>query len=616
MKLQHYMLALAILMAVPLSVLYAQNNNADLGNWDISVIPSSIRLDPVTNEIIDYQYPGSDKKDKNLLNQNWIYNEDKVQLHGARGEYVSFQLVLQNMENDTLSHVMVDMSPFSGQKTTWEIAPELFLEWSVEVKTTTTGYPVSTLGKRWYPDALIPMKFIQQDSANIHRWTYPLWVPDFNNRIDDQKSLIIWVDQFIPAQRDLAAPGTYQSTIEVSIQGVTKEIPVNLEVWDFNLPNENQLGASLQHEGFVSRMSKEDALHIYQLMKRNRISVMDPTYSPEMDVTSDGNVNIDWSQFDDELEKYFTGKAFTKEYGYDYGPGYGEPIENFVLPFDVYGKHGTLGWPDIGKPDVEQLPENKKIYTEAIKEVRTHLQKMVNPEKTDLTIYLNGLDESYFRQAWDRMVYYGDLFHEYYPEAHFRIDGAYSEEAMDYVKNSIDYWAAHTINYDPAKVKKYHDMGIKDWLYGPMIYESEVNSWVGSSTILDLLLLNDRAISWACWKYDTHSWISWGIGAGWSHAWYDCETWKDAYRNIVGADPDYEFKKINGSEMILYRGGIVPNVSEPVPSIRLKTMRDGVQEYEYMRLLSGLDGKDERVDEIINEIIHRPFGKQAIGNLN
>ena len=71
-------------------------------------------------------------------------------------------------------------------------------------------------------------------------------------------------------------------------------------------------------------------------------------------------------------------------------------------------------------------------------------------------------------------------------------------------------------------------MGIEDWLYGPMLYESKVNSWVGSSTFLDLPLINDRAISWSSWKYRTYSWISWGIGAGWERAWYDPETWKDS----------------------------------------------------------------------------------------
>jgi len=45
-------------------------------------------------------------------------------------------------------------------------------------------------------------------------------------------------------------------------------------------------------------------------------------------------------------------------------------------------------------------------------------------------------------------------------------------------------------------------------------------------------------------------------------------------------------------------------------------MRNGVQEYEYMRLLSEMDKNNDRVDSIINRIIKEPFGDKSIGNLN
>ena len=38
-------------------------------------------------------------------------------------------------------------------------------------------------------------------------WTYPLWLPDFNNRIDNQKSLIVWMDQYVPYSAEEAKPG-------------------------------------------------------------------------------------------------------------------------------------------------------------------------------------------------------------------------------------------------------------------------------------------------------------------------------------------------------------------------------------------------------------------------
>lgn len=590
------------------------------GEWQISIVPASIRLDPTTNEVIESRFHAGSvnvPERKNILEKNWIYDSNQVALHGARGEYISFQLVITNHSDSTLTGINIDMSPFKNGDAQFKINPELFLEWSVQVKTPSTGYPKASLGTGWYPDALIPFGYIQTDSSKVkNRWVYPLTLPDFNNRITNQRSQIIWVDQYIPFEDKEAKPGDYTSTVSVTIGDETQKIPVQLTVWDFAIPNENKLKASLQQEGFLSGMDEENELSVYQLFKRNRVSLMDPTYRPDLQVSKEGKVNFNWNAFDHRLKKYLTGEAFTNTYGYDYGPGYGEPLETFALPFDVYGKHGTTGWPDIGKPNVERNPENQAIYRNAIQKVRKHLQPMINTKKTDLTVYLNGLDESYFPEAWDRMVYFGNVFQKEYPEAQFRVDGAYSEEAMNIIGESIDAWASHTINYDIDQVKKYQQMGIKDWLYGPMLYESKVNSWVGSSTFIDLPLINDRAISWSCWKYNTYSWISWGIGAGWERGWYDPESWKDFYKEDSQADAEFAYRKFNGNGSLIYKPGIVPNVKEACPSIRLKTMRDGVQEYEYLRLLAENDGNSKRVDKIVNELINLPFGDNAIGELD
>ena len=67
---------------------------------------------------------------------------------------------------------------------------------------------------------------------------------------------------------------------------------------------------------------------------------------------------------------------------------------------------------------------------------------------------------------------------------------------------------------------------------------------------------------------------------------------------------------------MIYEPGIIPNVSRYCPSIRLKAMRNGVQEYEYMRLLADTDKSRTRVDSIVNTIIRHPFGEKSIGNLD
>jgi hypothetical protein len=586
-------------------------DNAAIREWQISIVPSSIRIDPVTSGVIEERFDAvpQNRSGNNLLTENWIYDGRQATLHSARGEYISFQLVLTNNSSKVLEGIVVEMDPFSNRDGHLPVDPELFLEWSVKVITPSGGYPKSSLGTGWYPDALIPFDHIQLTKPP-GRWIYPLQLPDFNNRIEDQESLMIWVDQFVPFDREDARPGNYSSEITVKIKGQAKSIPVNLVVWDFAIPKENRFRAALQHEGFVARANENVELQVYQLLRRNRISVMDPVYRPELTVSSAGKVNYEWTEFDNRLIKYFTGEAFTKSYGYEYGPGYGEPVENFLVPFNVYHtKRNTGGWPDTGNPEVERNPENRAIYVSAVSQFRDHILKHIDPGKTMLTAYIDALDEAYYPEAWDRMVYYGDLLNEHFPEVEHRIDGGFTQEAMDVVKHSIDSWASHTIIYDSEDIKQYRDLGIKDWIYGSMIYESRVNSWVGSSTYIDLPLVNERAISWATYKYGTFSWLSWGIGAGWRAAWYDPETWKD-YRD--DRDERDEQKILNGNGCLLYAPDIIPNVRTACPSIRLKNMRNGVQEYEYLSMLENLTGRDQVMD-LVNSIINKPFGRNAIG---
>ena len=297
-------------------------------SWFISALPGSVRLDPVSGKIIE------DRPDiytmqplGDLLKKNWVYDSVSVKLLAARGEYVSFQLVIGRTGDDILKDIYVELPPLNGPGGVLGAEPELFLEWSVKVDTKSSGYEIASYGPGWYPDALIPLECLQTGPEKPSRLIYPLYLPDFRNRIDNQRYCVIWVDQFVPIDREKAAPGVYRSEIRVTIDSHTKRIPVTLKVWDFALPNGNTLAGNLQQSGFMRRLDEDLELSVYQLLKKHRIVAVDPTYRPGLEISSGGKIgDIDWSGYDRRLKKYFTGEAFTDKYGYS-GPGYGEPLE-------------------------------------------------------------------------------------------------------------------------------------------------------------------------------------------------------------------------------------------------------------------------------------------------
>jgi len=66
----------------------------------------------------------------------------------------------------------------------------------------------------------------------------------------------------------------------------------------------------------------------------------------------------------------------------------------------------------------------------------------------------------------------------------------------------------------------------------------------------------------------------------------------------------------------LYSPGIVPNVKGPCPSIRLKAMRDGIQEYEYLRLAASNGISKDKINELVNSLVNQPFGEASMGKLD
>jgi hypothetical protein len=214
--------------------------------------------------------------------------------------------------------------------------------------------------------------------------------------------------------------------------------------------------------------------------------------------------------------------------------------------------------------------------------------------------FLDGLDESYNEQAYEKMLYYGHLLHDAMGRKWFkyRVDGGYSQEAMEKLSQEVDLWVCHTVAWDTEKMDLFRRRGVESWFYGPMIYEQKKNSGCGSNTFLDLDLLVNRAIGWVGWKYNA-GWVEWEFDWHAYGAWYEAENFKEPGRIY------------NGSGQLIYRGSVM-GYSQPIASIRLKAQRRGLQDFEYFWLLAQKSGRTT-ADALVNRIVYkRPFGKQSM----
>ncbi|OGS35697.1 MAG: hypothetical protein A2293_07420 [Elusimicrobia bacterium RIFOXYB2_FULL_49_7] len=559
----------------------------------ITILPDSVRLNPVTLRLFEHQptlYKRTLPEDYQNDNPVWNQHDKVIRLKSAANETVAFQAVL--FFDEPLEIEQIKLLPLNGPETIPESSIELFKEWFVDVQVPSSGYEKTSFGSGWYPDALIPLDARHQD------WGLPFHLPDYWNRIPGQKACIIWADIYVP--RHYPA-GNYRSTLTIQAKGRAPiTLPVELSVWPFSLPDKNNLRGNLYTNTFRS-FSLEKELRYQHAFKKHRLAAHQCYYRPHLTI-QDNDPVLDWTDFDKRLTKYFNGSAFTAKYGYT-GPGEGEPIEFFLLPFNCSGKKNAVGWPlpTTGHHDDTFW----KIWDKTAHAVRQHLidEKRIDLKKTETQIFFNSLDECYDRADHERMITWATFLKKHFPECPFRIDGGYDDATMDFLSSHVDLCLYHTVAYDYPFVKKFRDKGIRDWIYGPVVYESKTNELTGASTFIDLDLLTMRGLAWTVYKYGADTWCQWEFASENKQAWFNPENFKN---NDLA-----DFRCYNGNGMLLYDGEFL-NLPDPCISIRFKAGRSGAQEFEYLKLYESLGGN---AMAFVDALIDKPFGPNAIGNL-
>jgi uncharacterized protein (TIGR03382 family) len=194
----------------------------------------------------------------------------------------------------------------------------------------------------WWPDALVPDI---DPIAGEKRNAFPFDVPAGENRV-------VFVDVHVPED---AAPGNYSGTLLVN-GSVTTQVPVTLTVWDFSLPSTATLrsafgitwnGPCMGHgDGSCSNLSYEKQLRsrYVQAALDNRVSVT----VPDASVPVSSNGTADWSTYDTYAGPFFDGTAPTRLKGARltaaqiYGPGSAAAVKGWSDHFKAKGWYSTL----------------------------------------------------------------------------------------------------------------------------------------------------------------------------------------------------------------------------------------------------------------------------------
>jgi len=484
-----------------------------------------------------------------------------VGLAAARNEWGSFQILMRAdapIKGTTV--VAGDLTGPDGAVLRGADA-RLFRQHQLELAVPT--YRNDAFKPGWYPDPLIPFRhpITRRPLGKARFLAVPFDLPA-------NETHGFWVDIFVP--RDAKA-GDYDGTYRVTAQGGKAiDVPVTLTVWDFALPRVSTLRTALgspahRMRGYYRQRAKAgkepepadwDAVEAQgaEMLTRHRINATPPAGSLAPQAQPDGSFRIPTEQID-------AFRAFVDRYH----------VNAFCTPH-----------PRAAVKDPVAEREKLHAWLKAWDEAARELDRPGVVFYTYLKDEPNDQDAYRYVQTWGRAV----------KEANSVVKVLVVEQTWTQnpkwgdLYGCIDIWCPLFSLFKPESATKRQAAGETVWTYTALCQREPTPWWH-----IDFPLLNYRAWSWIGWRYRIRGILYWGGMSFWRQV-------EDPWTDPKTLDRRKQNPKLlyNGEGSIVYPGRAA-GYDGIAPSMRLKALRDAIEDYEYLAILErlGLTAEAEKI---------------------
>lgn len=368
--------------------------------------------------------------------------------------------------------------------------------------------------------------------------------------IESDQSQPVWITVFVPSK---TPAGIYKGKIYIEMSTSEKDIPIELTVHSFELPEERHLYLTNWFEiDHIARAHKVELFSevFWQILSRyaknlarhRQNVVYTPWHLAKVYQEKDGSLSFDYTNFDKFVETFFNA-------------GVDGRIELYHVAH--HGKMGRAGNEIIlYKIDPINRETGNKVSLSGdegmaalLEDLLKHLKAKGWFEKTIVHV----ADEPSFHniQSWIKTR---EFVKEHFPgiKTIDAIGGTGYEKYLDImVPLTRDL---HTWFDDYKRAQK---SGIELWFYTCCVpYGKYANRF------LDYHLSKTRILHWMNYFTDTEGFLHWGLTYGWD--------------DPFGPAPRFP----PGDSHIIY-----PGSDGPMNSIRWEMMREGLEDYEYLWLL-------------------------------
>lgn len=400
-----------------------------------------------------------------------------------------------------------------------------------------------------YPDALIP--FVNPiDGSALTEWharqnkdgakfdAIPCTV--YPARVE-----VFWID--LPIPRD-AAPGDYTGEVTVRFgDGKPVSLPVSLHVWSFTLPDTPTVQS---HFGHYRR------------------------------VAGAHGVKLDSPEFRAIEERYC---AVTAEHRITPDvPGHLLPRRNPDGSIDPSQTHAKLAAfikryrvNAIQVMHLSRLPKGKQLET--TRRYLAEMQAYLTKHGWIDGAYIYVLDEPNDKEAYETVRQLGRFIHEAAPKIRVLCTEQTKPTKPSWgdLNEAVDVWVPLWPLHDEPTAQQRLAAGDELWSYTALCQRGkDPLFWQ-----IDYPLLNYRVWAWLNYRYHMTGLLYWA-STYWGHVkdpWLDQPSFRLSY---------------NGEGMLFYPGTDA-GFDGPVVSMRLKQIREGMEDYEYLHLLAQKAGRDK-----------------------
>lgn len=498
----------------------------------------------------------------NLTSEQWVQwlvdngrpTEPDPAAQGARNEYLSLQVLYAPVGRpETVTAHLSDLTGPNGTTIPSQHCQVRLLEYV-------------PFGDRWLPDPLMEQQPFRPSGHG---------------------PIVLWVTVHVPQD---ARAGDYRGTVTMSADGgapIARQ--VGIRVWDVTLPQETHLQSSFwlfraqirRHFDLPADVPMEDYYPYIDLTTSHRLSPVDVVEGPTEPMVKvyreqDGSLSYDFSYWDLYLDRLKAGGANTIHLGFTHWMAHYFSGDRPAVIDRQTGETVALGYEFGTVEHLDALGRYLRAAADHLKQRgefdKCYIQPWDEPHG-------DGLAKSYtvLKGIMERVPDIPRLMDAVYPDAH----GGEMAQV-------VNLWCPLSPMVGQGHYSKVRERGDTMWWYvccGPRRpFANLFTNWKVPEM---------RALFWQTWQHKItgllywglNYWTSWGAELQPAGERFPRGPWVASTSNLNG---DYM-----GDGYFIYPG---ETVDKPLSSLRLETIRDGIEDYELLYLLNGLVERSSEAD--------------------